>query len=73
MAPLHHSKVSSTQNQRVLFFCCLGHGTKYYHIHNKWKDNLEGRLDRVIFAAEFEFPKILLSRLPQHTSNVNIE
>ena len=26
MAPSHHSKVSSTQNQRVPFFCCLGHG-----------------------------------------------
>ena len=29
--------------------------------------------DRVLLAAELEFPKILVTRLPQHTSNVNIE
>ena len=39
------------------------------HRHKKWK----GTLDRVLFAAELEFPKILVPRLPQHTSNVNIE
>ena len=33
---------------------------------------LEGNLDRV-FAATLEFPKILVPRLPQHTSNINIE
>ena len=43
------------------------------HSHKKWKDSLEGCLDRVLFAAEVEFPKILVPRLPQHTSNVNIE
>ena len=37
------------------------------------KDSLEGSLDRVLLAAELEFPKILAPRLPQHTSNVNIE
>ena len=41
--------------------------------HKKRKHSLEGSLDRVLFAAEFEFPKILVPRLPQHTSNVNIE
>ena len=41
--------------------------------HQKWKDSLEGSLDRVLFAVELEFPKILVPRLPQHTSNVNIE
>ena len=34
---------------------------------------MEGSLDRVLFAAELEFPQIIVSRLPQHTSNVNIE
>ena len=41
--------------------------------HKKWKDSLEGSLDRVLFAAELEFLKILVTRLLQHTSNVNIE
>ena len=30
-------------------------------------------MDRVLLAAELEFPKILVPRLPQHTSDVNIE
>ena len=30
-------------------------------------------MDQVLFAAELEFPKILVPRLPQHTLNVNIE
>ena len=44
-----------------------------HHSHKKRKDSLEGSLDRVLFAAELEFPKILVPRLSQHTSNVNIE
>ena len=43
------------------------------HSHKKQKDSLEGSLDRVLLAAKLEFPKILVPRLPQHTSNVNIE
>ena len=43
------------------------------HSHKKRKDSLEGNLDRVLLAAELEFPKILVPRLPQHTSDVNIE
>ena len=43
------------------------------HSHKKWKDSLEGSLDRALVAAEPEFPKILVLRLPQHTSNVNTE
>ena len=43
------------------------------HSHKKRKDSLGGSLGRVLFAAELEFPKILVPRLPQHTSNVNIE
>ena len=47
----------------------------YYirHSHKKQKDSLEGSLDRVLFTAELEFPKILVPRLPQHTFNVNTE
>ena len=41
--------------------------------HKKRKDSLEGSLDRILLAAELEFPKVLVPRLPQHTSNVNIE
>ena len=44
-----------------------------YHSHKKRKDSLEDSLDRVLFATELEFPKILVPRLPQHTANVNIE
>ena len=43
------------------------------HSHKKRKDSLEGSLDRVLFASELEFPKILAPRLPQQTSNVNIQ
>ena len=38
-----------------------------------WKDSLESSLDRVLLAAELTFLKILVARLPQHTSNVNTE
>ena len=37
------------------------------------KDSLKGSLDRLLFAPELEFLKILVPRLPQKTSNVNIE
>ena len=47
--------------------------SEYFHSHKKRKDSLEGSLNRVLLAAELEFPKILVPRLPQHTSNVNIE
>ena len=43
------------------------------HSHKKRKDSLEGSPDRVLFAGELEFPKILVPRLPQHTWNINIE
>ena len=41
--------------------------------HKKRKDSLESSLDWVLFAAENDFPKILVPRLPQNTSIVNIE
>ena len=43
------------------------------HSHKKRKDSLKGSLHRVLFGAEAEFPKLLVPRLPQSTSNVNIE
>ena len=43
------------------------------HSHKKWKDSLEVSLDRKLFAAELDFSKILVPRLPQNSSNVNIE
>ena len=45
----------------------------YKHSHKKLKDSLEGGLDRILFPAKLEFPKILVPRLPQHTSDVNTE
>ena len=43
------------------------------HSRKKRKDTLEGSLVRVFFAAELDFPKILVPRLPQNSLNVNIE
>ena len=43
------------------------------HSHKKRKNSLEGSLDQVLFAVELEFPNILVPRLPQNSSNVNIE
>ena len=43
------------------------------HSHKKRKDNLEGSLDRILFVTELEFPKILVAKLHQNLSNVNIE
>ena len=44
-----------------------------HHGHRKRKDSLEGSLDRVLSETVLEFPKILIPRLPLHTSNVNTE
>ena len=41
--------------------------------HQNQRDNLEGSLVLVLFVAELDFPKILVPRVPQDTSNVNIE
>ena len=43
------------------------------HSHKKRKDSLEGSLDRVLIAAELDFPKILIPRLPSGSSNVYTE
>ena len=44
-------------------------GSSEDHSYKKRKDSL----NRVLFAAELEFPKILVPNLPQNLSNVNIE
>ena len=41
--------------------------------HKKWKDSLEGSLDRGLRSTKLEFPKILVSMLSQHISDVNFE
>ena len=43
------------------------------HSHKKRKDRdcLEDSLGRVLFAAELEFQKILVPRVPQNSSNLN--
>ena len=46
---------------------------KTNHSHKKRKDNLEGSLDRVLFTTEIELQKIIVPRLPQNSSNINIE
>ena len=43
------------------------------HSHKKRKGSLGGSLNRVLFEAQLEFRKILVPRLPQNSSNVNIE
>ena len=43
----------------------------FLHNHKKRKDSPEVSLDQVLFAAELEFSKILVPRLPQNTRNVN--
>ena len=50
-----------------------GFCNQFCHSRKKRKDSLEGSLVRVLFAAKLEFPKILVHRLPQNTSNGNIE
>ena len=43
------------------------------HSYKRRKDSLESSPDRLLFAIELEFPKILVPRLPQNLSNVNTE
>ena len=46
---------------------------KCSHSHKKRKDSLEGSLDRLLLAAELEFPMILVPRLTQRASDVTTE
>ena len=45
----------------------------FNHSHKKRKDSLDGSLAPVLFATKLEFLKIIVTMLPQNTSNVNIE
>ena len=52
------------------------HGDKEksrHHSHKKRKDSLEASLILVLFETEPDLPKILVPRLPQNSSNINIE
>ena len=51
----------------------VGQNSRINHSYKKRKDSLEGCLDRVLLVADLEFPTILVPRLPQNTSNVNID
>ena len=42
-----------------------------YRSHKKREESLEGGLDRILFAAELEFLKIMVPKLTQDTTNVN--
>ena len=50
-----------------LYIFWISKNTQKYHSHKKRKDSLEGNVDRALSAAELEFPKTLVPRLPQHT------
>ena len=52
---------------------CQDENQFLHHSQKKRKDSLEGSLDRVLFAAELDFLKIPVPKLPRHTSDINIE
>ena len=60
------------RNETIVFFV-TSKFSKLRNSHKKRKDSLEGSLDLVLFAAECKVPKILVARLSQNTSSVNIE
>ena len=45
----------------------------FNHSQNERTDNLDGSIDQVLFVVELEFLNVLVPRVPQHTSEVNIE
>ena len=57
----------------IYTFVMIMLSNKTNHSHKKRKDNLEGSLDRVLFPTEIELRKIIVPRLPQNSSNINIE
>ena len=61
----------SSHSSTLVFFACRMLSSD--NDHKKQEDGLKGSLDRVLFAPEFEFPKNLVLRLPQNTSNVKTE
>ena len=59
--------------QNSSFYVKIVTKNRLKHSHKKCKDIMEGSLDRLLFVAELEFPKILVPRLPHNTSNIDIE
>ena len=57
----------------ILVKPCASHSASHSESGVCLVPGLEGTLVRVLIAAELEFQKILVPRLPQHTSNVNAE
>ena len=51
-----------------MFGCNINMSNLSNHSNKKRKDSLEDSLYQVLFAAELEFWKILVPKLPQHTS-----
>ena len=49
---------------------CINTVIKYLSLEHSHKKR-KGSLDRALSAAELEFPKILVPRQPQNTSNVS--
>ena len=61
--------VCSTKQYTSFFL--LSFWRLFHSHHKKRKDSLEGSLDWLLFVVELEFPKVLVPRLPQNSSNVN--
>ena len=66
---LYFVSVSLADLELYFFRSCVILGDS----HKKRKDSLKGSLVRVLFATEFEFLKILIPKLTQNASHVNIE
>ena len=59
------TKIRLTSRSSRLEVSCKKGVLRNFHSHKKREDNMSGILDRVFFAAELEFAKILVPRLPQ--------
>ena len=69
----HNGINSKSSNLDMMFDRSEHEFSIWHHSYKKRENSLEGSLDRVLYAAELEFLKILVPRLPQRTSDVNIE
>ena len=67
-AEIIFTRITAIADKKLISLLCVSG-----HSHKKLKDSVEGSLDRVLFAAELAFPKILVPRLPQNSSDVNME
>ena len=66
---LHPAKLLLQITDHIFLSVILSH---FQHSHKRRKDTLDGSLDRVLFAVELEFPKVLVLKLPQNTLNLNM-